>query len=435
MKAIFLRGRVWPAILLSGCLFLGAGCRLEAETRPQLRRVYVQPSGDYPIEARSVDSSAAADLLQTAESSYAVFLERMGLPRLENFKLVLEWSDAPQKYKPDAFDSFPRRMGLDVGDLRFRIATQGPLQAQREQIFRTCMICYLQSLELQGKLPADPQTVPDPPLWLSEGLTQLALKSREETFDAIVRRYQRLDRMPPLKTVQGWRELSDNSLEARWQQAFAYGLVRSLTTAAADKQTLVLWLTSDARNSSKPFLDPNQRNEAWWKESDGTAKRSFWFYDWDTTVAALTEALQVGLTAKDEKESRILSISNLPEPSQVVSTEPLSRKLEELTLLETRAHAAWVPVIEMYRAAVAAWLQPDLRSYRKAIARADAMEKGIGGYMRQVRDYLDYVMVNYPVDTGESEYADYREMIVSLENSRTMLRPGRQKVSTSAEQP
>jgi len=129
----------------------------------------------------------------------------------------------------------------------------------------------------------------------------------------------------------------------------------------------------------------------------------------------------------------VLSIADLPDSSQVVSTAPLNSKVEELTLLRQSAHVMWVPVVELYRMAVVAWLQSDKRTYADAVGKAALIEKSMGRYMEQVRDYLDYVTVNYPVDKPESSYLSYRDMLESLQNSRLSLRTPVRPVTTGKE--
>ena len=427
------RSRVSVLLLLSlGCLFASAVPAQEEPVRPKLRRMFSHASDLYPIEIRSPDSTVLAGLLQTADDSYKIFLERMGLKELENFRLILEVNESAADGQLRSFDSFPRKMRRTGDEIRFRVLVDGPVGKREEQVYRSCMICYLQYLELKTGIPSTLYALPDPPFWLSEGLTQIALKSRVETCADIVRRYQRLERMPELKTVQEWKQASDHTIEAFWQQSFALALVRLTTVQAAEKQAVVLWLTSGAALSGL-YVEPTQRNEAWWRVSAATPRRSFTYYDWDKTVASLNEVLQVGLTARGEHESRVLSIADLPDSSQVVSTAPLNSKVEELTLLRQSVHVMWVPVVELYRMAVVAWLQSDKRTYADAVGKAALIEKSMGRYMEQVRDYLDYVTVNYPVDKPESSYLSYRDMLESLQNSRLSLRTPVRPVTTGKE--
>ena len=414
------------SLLFPGLFYLSvvvAAVAQETPARPALRQVFSQASDRYPVEVRGPDTVALSGLLDVAENSCRIFLERMGLPQLKNFKMIL---DAGGPDSPNAIyssDSFRRKIRRAGDETVFRVFVEGPAGKVKEQIYRSCMICYLQHLEFQNGIPADTDVVPDPPFWLSEGLTQIAFKSREDTYAEIVRRYQRLERMPELKTVQEWRQPDDHSIKACWQQAFSVALVRLTTGQPAEKQALALWLGSGTTLSkSGLYLEPSQRNEAWWRVSATLPKQSFTLYDWDKTVASLNEVLQVGLTARGESEGRVLSLADLPDPARVISTEPLNSKVAELALLRQCAHPMWVPVIEMYRIALMAWLKPDMRAYTAAAARAVALEKGMGVYMEQVRDYLDYVTVNYPVDTRESSYVSYREMMQSLQNSRFSLR-------------
>ena len=420
--------------LVSGCVvLLFAYPQMLEAAKPQPRRIYVQDSDTYPVESRSPDPVVGGALLKAAEDSCQMFLNTMELNELENFSLILEWDDTPQKQKPESFDSFPRKARMDGGKLSFRIQLQGTVPEQLEQIYRSCMTCYLQSLGFQNGIPEKMRVLPEPPLWISEGLTQMMMKSRHDTYFDIVRRYRRLERLPELKTVQGWTELSGNSMEARWQQAFCYWLLKQAVQQPAEKRTLVLWLSAGERAPSAMYLEANRRTEGWWQESAVAPSRSFSFYDWDTTLASLAEVLQVGLTAKGETESRVLSLAKLPDPTLVISTSPVRAKLDDLALLEVRAHVIWAPVIALYRAATTAWLESDIKTYQSRVDRTLVMEREISEYMKRVRDYLDYATVNYPADNGLSEYASYRDMVHSLENSRLILRPGRQKAVTHAE--
>ncbi|MDR0532917.1 MAG: hypothetical protein LBH01_03090 [Verrucomicrobiales bacterium] len=380
---------------------------------PKLVRVFTDSSDDFPISVRSPDSLENATMLSLAEDSYRVFLLSMGIQSVSGFSLRLTWDSTPLKPPYDSFAAFPRKVELlPDGSRVFTIMARGPLangndaknqEALQEELYRSCMACYLQALVWSRNVVVKDGSLSEPPFWLSEGLTQLMMKSRHDTYAKIVANYQKLQRLPSLEKVQEWSGFSDDFLESRWQQAFAYWLVRLATAEAASKQALVLWLSSGNYAQDHSFLDPNPQNESWWESSISTPLQSFKYYGWDKTVELLNQLKQIDVVLKASKpgesdQPKTVTIRDLPSPKLLKSVEPVHTRIDQLGDLQLKGHPAWSKIIEFYRLSLQLWLSDNQVEYKKCIANTEKQETDVNKYMSMVGDYMDWVTVNMPVN-------------------------------------
>jgi hypothetical protein len=380
---------------------------------PKLVRIFTDNSDNCPISARSPDSLENAAMLALAEDSYKTFLKTMGIPSLAGFSLKLSWDSSPLQPPYDSFASFPRKVEMTPGGSRiFTIMARGPLasgndeknrETLREEFYRSCMACYLQALVWSQNVVVKDGSLEEPPFWLREGLTQLMMKSRHETYAKIVSNYQKTRRLPALEQVQGWDEFTDDFLESRWRQAFAYWLVRLATVEIASKQALVLWLSSGNYTQDRSFLAPNPRNESWWNESIGDPPQPFKSYDWSKTVALLNQYKQINATLKaakpgEDEKTRAFAIKDLPEPGLLKSVNPVRARIDDLSKLQLKAHPAWTKIIEFYRLSLELWMKGDQPEFKKCVAAIEKQENDVNQYMSMVGDYMDWVTVNMPVD-------------------------------------
>ncbi len=380
---------------------------------PRLVRMFTDQSEQFPISVRSPDSLENAALLALAEETYRTFLETMGIESLSGFALRVSWSSVPLEPPYDPLASFPRKVEMRPdGGRVFSVMTRGrfadnPSPADesvlREQFYRACMACYLQALVWSENVVVRDGSLVEPPFWLREGLTQLMIKARHETYGKIVENYRQRQRPPALQEVQEWDGFTDDALQSLWRQAFAYWLVKNGAAERAAKQALVLWLSSGNYSRDRSFLDPTPENESWWRNRLVAPTPALRNYDWDQTVAELDRCLQLELTLKTPSpdspwRDAKLEAGKLPPLSAVKSAGPVRERVGELTDLQTKAHPAWMPSVELYRSALSKWLTGDQASYQALLAAAEKQRTQTVGYMSLVDDYVDWVMVNIPVN-------------------------------------
>ena len=399
--------------------------------KPGLVRVFTQQSEDFPISVRSTDSLVNVELLRLAEDSYRTFLQTMGLAELKAFALHLTWDKTPLAPPYDSFAAFPRKVELAADGRRtFIIMTRGPLtgdMALHEEVYRSSMACFLQALVWSENVVVEDGKLAEPPFWLREGLTQLMMKSRHETYLKIVQNYRKLERLPSLAEVQNWDTISEDFLQARWQQAFVYWLVRFGTAETVSKQALVLWLSSGNYATDRSFLNPDARNESWWTENVAQPPQPFKYYDWNQTVAKLRELSQVTLTVRplppEKKETtQSISITALPNPKRVKSLLPVKERIRDLANLQLWAHPAWSQIINLYSVSLEQWLAANTKVYEQCVAAIKQREEASTRYMSMVGDYMDWVIVNTPVSFNDLPVSSHSRITRELLQEEARLK-------------
>jgi hypothetical protein len=279
------------------------------------------------------------------------------------------------------------------------------------------MACYLQALT-RNMMVTD-GNLADPPFWLSEGLTQLMMKSRHEEYGKIARYYQKLRGLPALEQVQNWEGFSDGFLESRWRQTFAYWLVKFATREMASRQALTLWLQSGNYAQDHSFLAANSRNENWWTDSVSDAPNFARHYDWDETLTLFEQHKQIKVTLKptksgEEGRQERLFIGDLPEPRRLATIVPVREKIDALAEFQLRAHPAWMKIIEYYRLTLELWLTGDQEEFKKCIEASGEQERKVSAYMTLVADYMDWVTVNVVVDLNSGKVPSHAKIARGL---------------------
>ncbi len=361
-------------------------------------------SRDYPVEVLSSDPALGQDALTAIERAFRIFAQRTGCTTLEpaRFRFILR--DSSRNGDADEAASYPRRVALNPFPLF--TASNTSWGYREETLIRTAMIMQVEAyalMEARGVVPGE--TLPEPPLWLVEGLTQAAMSKKRVSLERVIHRLGQTGRGASLADIQQWEVLSEHRLEQFWQQAQCFWAVERATRTEADRERLRLWMDQWLHPKVTPFWSDGADSEAWWREAILAArpKPVIPVITPADTPAQLARVLTFRARPAGETKSADFHLRNLPAtPSHFADARELQTLAVDLLKLQSTANFAWQAVIERYRAAYAAWLSGRYVDYLRLIGQAEREQAGLEDYLKRVRDLLDWFEVNHAVGGARS---------------------------------
>lgn len=351
------------------------------------------------MEVLASDPALAHDALGSIERAFRIFAQRTGCTTLEpaRFRFILR--NLPRNGEMDQAGSYPRRVALNPFPL-FTVSTSS-LGYQEEALVRTAMIIQVEAyalMEARGVVHGD--TLPDPPFWLIEGLTQAAMPNKRKALEQVVHRLGQTERGTSLAELQQWNELSEHRLEQFWQQAQCFWAVERATRTESDRERLRLWMDKWLHPKVDPFWPPGPDAESWWQEAIRAAqpKPVIPIISPADTPAQLARVLDFRARPAGETKSVEFNLRNLPaSPSDFADPKDLQAVAVELLKLQSTANFAWQEVIERYRAAYAAWLSGRYVDYLRLLGQAEQKQDHLTNYLTSVREYLDWFEINHTI--------------------------------------
>jgi hypothetical protein len=231
----------------------GGGVRKATQT------LFSIQSEKVPLTFRSAEAVENPSRLAACENALTLLASRLGLNTWNSSRFIVIW-DA-QASRPTWVEAFPRQVSRVEKEWVFTIRGQGEWASAEENLYRTLATCLLQSQMLDDKTSLPESSFPDPPFWLSEGLTQILMESRRQDFAAAVWRFSLAKKIPPLDAVQKWTDLSEDGIRRSWQQTFVFWLATQATRTVADKKTLQGYLSTYLKNGQKRYWTMEPFNE------------------------------------------------------------------------------------------------------------------------------------------------------------------------------
>lgn len=357
-------------------------------------------SRDYPVEVVAADPVLGQNALKVIERTFRVFAQRTGNTTLEpaRFRFILR--DPSQASEADEAASYPRRVALNPFP-QFTASNTG--WGYREEILvRTAMIMQMEAYALLESRQAPlGDSLPDPPLWLVEGLTQAALPERKYWLERIILRLAQTERGAELAQLQAWTELSQHRLEQYWQQAQCYWAVERATQTEADRERLRHWLANWLQPRITPFWAHSPESETWWREAISTARprKQIPIVKPGETASLIAKSTSFRARPAGDKTSVVYNLRHLPAtPSDFADAKDLQALAVELLRLQSVSNFLWKDVIEGYRAAFAAWLDGRYVDYLRLIGQAERQQDELEAFLNAVRDHLNWFEVNFVVE-------------------------------------
>lgn len=326
---------------------------------------------------------------------------------------------------------------LRGGQLDFSITLRVPGPNVTEEFLRALtQVCIYEKIVSNNASFQTGKTLPLLPLWLAEGTLQQILSDDDRNWERVVSRAKKIKKAPTLETVLKWEDLSTDSIERLWQQAFTYYLVASITRPGPGRDAFQQWLQNADATESAPFgsLPPSMPDEFAWRAQleRSTERTRDLLYTWEETEEKLAQSFSITLAASGTEKDVQTTIDSLKRyqkhPGLVSAAQA---KLTELTDLQLRSIAVWQPPLTAYRASLmsVAHLKPSVPKSELApsrgskVATAEALQQGadytdlvtlakkltdqVVKQHAQVEDYLNWVVVTKSVGEQGSAFASY----------------------------
>jgi len=424
----------WPGWTLALCLLNGGTLWMSA-----------QDESIVPIEVKVGREETDLGVRNHIDTYIQSVRERIDLDIGKPIRLHVEVENV-NGAAPDVFDTFPRRLVFHQEAMRVEILLDADWRRHREALARTISVGLLQAVAWGGNDEAQLAELPAPPLWLSEGLTQWALRDTRdkvrsrvvlptirvqdvsplaEDLRQIVWKAVRTDHVPSLETIQGWKNLSGLRAEKFWQKAFCYWVFNGATGNESGRQAVREWLHSQDLIEPEPYWSLTEQEQVWWRrQAQSSEKSAAYQLTWERSAQELRELLHFEHTVDRQSPSQLVSIANLPQKGK--ETVGLGQKLleqtEALRNLAARAHPLAGPVIQAYVAAALNWIEGDYAAYEASRSEASARMERAGLYFERTSERLNWVMVNFDVEGLSDEQADHATLLRELSKERSRVR-------------
>jgi hypothetical protein len=386
-----------------------------------LTKFKTEESGELPISYRSANFVEIPARLANLEIVFTRTMKSLGLREIKGSRFLVVWVDQKndeQNKSSGWLDSFPRKISREGGRWVFTIQAQGNWAVDVEQVYRSLVICILQAQILRDATELSGDELPEPPLWLSEGLTQVLMENKRDDFADVVWRFYLAKKVPSLATVQRWTELSELGMRRSWQQAFSFWLVTQSIKSAADQKTIQVYLGSLLKDPEKLYWSDESAGQGWWLASTSQAlKQRIPSYDWDQSSSRLREATFLTVTYKGQMDVHLISITELPaSPAFLQVVTPVHESISQLSNLEMLGHPMIASVAKHYRAALEAWLGGNITAYAQGLRAARDQQVESTLLHEQANDFLDWFTVNYELDVDTPEYRNYAKVVEEIED-------------------
>lgn len=420
-------------IALGMALFLGYGNvpAVAEERLDQLR------SEDGQIVVETNDVQLASAVLSATVETRKKLATILGLPATGTNRIfVRALPSAPDKeWQPPYMGALLHKEGLD-----FSIVLYVPGPRVMEEFVRTLtQVCLYEKILSNNATFRAGDTLPLLPLWLSEGTLQVLLTGDNRDWEKVVSRAKKLHKAPTLETVTQWQELSSDSIERMWQQAFSYYLVASLSRPGTARLAFQQWLVSADTTPGQPFsslaaLMPDEF--AWRAQLEHSVDRSRdMIYSWEETADELDRAMSITLYGSGKEKDVTTTIDSLkPYKNHSGLLEAVKGKVSDLTDLQLRSSVLWQPTLSCYSSALMAIgnlkpppkppgpvatrgskssspeLAPQRAEYAELIALGKSYREQIQKQHELVGDYINWVVVTKSLGEQGSTFASYYEL-------------------------
>lgn len=394
--------------------------------------VFTLESASYPVRVVSRDFRINQQILEIAEGTLDSFIKILGLEEVPLERCVLRWrplSDSVHPIQELVPFSFPREIQKDKGKTALTIYIDGPLAGGQVPIRRSLIIGLLHGLIWEGEGDISLAVLPEPPVWLVEGILWKMLRFRDETWREVVLRSVRTETVPTLAEVQTWQELPELEFERAWQQAFSFILFQRAFKSPTEKQALKLWLGEFRFPSPRPFWVEGAETENWWQE--GVAQPlpdRLPVLSWELTVASLNQLRSRSLSLVREGKQRptrsLVELSQLPEGYTPDESAEVLEWLDELGLLAAKAHFAWRDIIAGHVQVLDLWArgQGGSESYRQQLEALRRNEEEVILRYSQANEMLDWAVVNLDFGVQQERFGGYVRLVRELEVERRRFR-------------
>ena len=403
------------------------GCTLAAFTAgaaPVARKAPVPvvrvESSLAPIVSISSSMDDARYGLEAAEVAWGVFATSLHMKKPpENTRIILQWVVVPDPSILPA-EEFEMRVKLERGQKVFVIERYGEARSTQDLLFRSLMNAYLQALAWDGQDLAGVGSIPRAPYWLAEGLVQKARSKQVADMAQIISRLDRTKTLPKLADVQSWQDGGGIRLERLIRRAVAYWLLRQATLSPVECESLKVWLQSQRQVVHARYWDESESREVWWREvARNRAPQDIPIMTWEQTANHLREAMVFPARLKGEKESRMLSVVDLPDsPTDLEDVKAVKEVEQKLRGIQVQANWLWQYVLAKYSDALSAWSAGNYPIYRQRLREALILQQRMDGVVKRTEDYLDWFTVNYGLQVDDQEWEDYRKLAREIEKAR-----------------
>lgn len=398
-----------------------AGTAPAARARGEVIRVQRAQSASLPIEVVGPNVAQNQLMLEWAERVWR--LGQSQLLSLEDGKawLRIRWVKAGEPISAASAMAYPVILRLEDGHKVWIVDVDDSDDFSRRKLARSCVSAFIMACAWDGAMPQAGQEIAQPPFWLVEGMALRHTEARRDQWAEIVSRLHRMGKLPRLAEIEQWDGPGDHPLETHLRQAVCYWLVRQALQTPVDSRTLRLWLQNRRLDPERRYWNSSEE-ELWWRQVAGQRlPGELPLLSWEQTAARLRESLHFPARLKGEKESRLISLLDLPaRPSDLEGERPWAEIGARLTQTRAQAHWLWVFVIDKYEQALAAWVLGRTADYQRLVAEALIIQGRMDATLRGAGDLLDWVTVNFPAEGTGDDWTDLRALVAETEK----IRPG-----------
>jgi|GEM_PF-4348000 len=363
----------------------------------QLKRV---DSGTFPVSVEAQDHDTAVHLLTEVEHAIHGVFDQLQIS-FDDIPFSIRYIWEPGSGGTHANEEvFPRMLHIGQQPEVLKIYGWGKLPEEKEILYRTTVLALLQGYIYKDvKLHAH-MVMKDPPLWISEGLTQVVLKADLDTFDKITHRYQTLQRAPLLQDMEQWADLGRYHLQHVWRQAFCSRLFEATMETESGRQELLLWMRQKGALNDAVYWGTNAESAAWWSGKLNEVPRpDFPILDYDETLVALENALVFKVAKPGKGGATEMDMRKLPTDGKKLDAADCDPAEARLVQVQSEASFLIQPLVMQYHDAYECWKVGDFKGYQKKLDQAAATKADLLGKMQAVQDRLDWYEMNFPPDT------------------------------------
>lgn len=400
-------------------------------------------NGQILVESPDVQLTSA--VLATATDTRKRLAPLLGLPPTgTSYFYIRVLSAEPGKEWPQ-----PYLAAMLRGDqLDFSIVLRVPGPRVTEEFARcVTLACLYEKIISNNTSFREGDSLPALPLWLSEGMFQVLLSGENRDWERVVSRAKKNHKAPTLETVLHWNELSSDSIERMWQQAFSYYLVSSLTRSGSPREAFQQWLlTADSDPAKAYTIPPSLMGDefAWRAQLERSIDRSRdLIFSWEVSADELDKAMNITLPASGKKEEITTTIDALKSyKGHPELVETVKDKITQLTELQARSNIFWQPTLGYYNAALMSLINmrpppkpagatpsrgtkdfgndniPAKADYTDLITLARQARASNEKQHELLSDYLNWVVVTKAAGEQGSTFASYYELHRKLEDFR-----------------
>lgn len=386
----------------------------------------------YSMVVKGPSRVVCQDVVRVAEEAMGQFVWWMGTPPPAHVRFLIDWTR--EDHDP-ASPVLERNLLPGRRMSEFVIRGGGPVARERERLIRTCMRVYLQAMALSVEGLRAGDHLADPPLWLSEGLTQSMFPDRHRLFMQVVARGGQLRTTPDLGAVQNWLELDVNRLHAFRQQAYCLLLARAVTGPRGQLARLVPWMREHGLSGEEPFWKDGEAERQWWRGLTGGVRETrLPVLTWEESAARLAGLMVFSMPLAEGGGEVLVRLDDLPDartlqkknvkknaaPRGGVTTERtvyewtpeqkqrIQEHLGRLGQLQMQAHAILSQPLQAYQQALVDWSQGKAEPAAKTGEGARNFHRAAAAHMERAAVLLDWVEVNTPPDVPYTGLDSYR---------------------------